>query len=37
LPDIWLADWLTGRSPIPAEYDGPLLRAMREAHGKAPP
>ncbi len=36
LPDTWLADWLTGRSPIPAEYDWPLLRAMRDAHGQSP-
>jgi antitoxin CptB len=36
LPDTWLADWLTGRAPIPAEYDWPLLRAMRDAHGQSP-
>jgi antitoxin CptB len=34
LPDPVLADWLTGRAPIPAEHDSPLLRAMREAKGK---
>jgi len=33
LPDPLLADWLTGRAPIPAEHDAPLLRAMREAKG----
>jgi antitoxin CptB len=33
LPDPLLADWLTGRSPIPPEHDAPLLRAMREASG----
>jgi antitoxin CptB len=26
LPDPDLADWLTGREPIPAEQDDPLLR-----------
>jgi antitoxin CptB len=31
LPDPWLADWLTGRLPIPAAYDQPMLRAMRDA------
>jgi antitoxin CptB len=30
LPDPDLADWLTGRRPLPAEA-GALLRAMREA------
>jgi antitoxin CptB len=33
LPDPWLAEWLTGRSPIPPEHDGPMLRAMRDARG----
>ena len=33
LPDPVLADWLTGRAPIPPEHDTPLLRAMREARG----
>jgi antitoxin CptB len=33
LPDPVLADWLTGRAPIAAEHDTPLLRAMREARG----
>ncbi len=31
LPDPALADWLTGRRPIPAEHDGPMLQAMRDA------
>jgi len=31
LPDADLADWLSGRKPIPAEHDHPLLRAMRAA------
>jgi antitoxin CptB len=31
LPDVDLADWLTGRLPIPPEQDSALLRAMREA------
>lgn len=34
LPDPDLADWLTGRRPIPAAADVPLLRAMREAAGR---
>ena len=31
LPDAVLADWLTGRQPIPQDADGPMLRAMRQA------
>lgn len=31
LPDPDLADWLTGRAPIPAEVATPLLRAMRDS------
>lgn len=31
LPDPDLADWISGRLPIPAEHDSPLLRAMRDA------
>ena len=31
LPDAMLADWLTGRQPIPEAVDGPMLRAMRDA------
>jgi antitoxin CptB len=30
-PDAALADWLTGRRPIPPEAETPMLRAMREA------
>ena len=37
LPDVDLADWLTGRRPIPAEHDSPMLRAMLDAaHRRAP-
>jgi antitoxin CptB len=28
LPDTDLADWLSGRSPIPPYADSPMLRAM---------
>ena len=31
IPDAVLADWLTGRQPIPAEADNSILRAMRQA------
>lgn len=31
LPDAALADWLTGRAPIPPESDTPMLRRMRDA------
>lgn len=31
LPDAALADWLTGRQPIPPEVDTPMLRAIRRA------
>lgn len=31
LPDAMLADWLTGRQPVPPEMDGPMLRAMVKA------
>ncbi len=31
LPDPLLADWLTGRAPIPPEADCPTVRAMRQA------
>jgi antitoxin CptB len=40
LPDPVLADWLTGRKPIPPEADRPILRAMRDAalaEGPSPP
>lgn len=30
LPDTDLADWLTGRVPIPSEEETPMLRRMRE-------
>ena len=33
-PDVDLAEWLTGRQPIPAEIDNPMLRRMRDAAGK---
>ena len=33
LPDVDLAEWLTGRQPIPAEMDSPMLRRMRDAAG----
>ncbi len=33
LPDVDLADWLTGRLPIPDEVDSAMLRAMLEAKG----
>lgn len=29
LPDAELGDWLTGRAPIPAVHDHPMLRAIR--------
>ena len=31
LPDPDLADWLTGRVPIPPEQDTPMLRRIRAA------
>ncbi|MBV9749796.1 MAG: succinate dehydrogenase assembly factor 2 [Acetobacteraceae bacterium] len=31
LPDVDLADWLTGRRAIPDELDSPMLRAIRKA------
>lgn len=34
LPDPDLADWLTGRAPIPAAVDCPMLRALKDAAGK---
>jgi antitoxin CptB len=30
-PETLLADWLTGREPIPDALDSPLTRAMRQA------
>jgi antitoxin CptB len=34
LPDTDLADWLTGRRPIPPDADSPMLRALRDAAGE---
>jgi antitoxin CptB len=34
LPDNDLADWLTGRHPIPPEADTKLLRRIRDAVGQ---
>ena len=31
LPDADLADWLTGRAPVPPTADSPMLRAIRDA------
>ena len=31
LPDVDLADWLTGRLPIPQAADSPMLQAIRAA------
>jgi antitoxin CptB len=30
MPDTDLADWLTGRAPIPPEEETPMLRRMRD-------
>lgn len=30
-PDAMLADWLTGRQPIPAEANSPMMQAVRQA------
>lgn len=30
MPDTDLADWLTGREPIPPEEETPMLRRMRD-------
>jgi antitoxin CptB len=30
IPDTLLADWLTGRVPVPPECETPMLRRMRE-------
>jgi antitoxin CptB len=30
-PDAELADWLTGRRPIPRHADSPMLRRIRQA------
>jgi antitoxin CptB len=34
LPDNDLADWLTGRSPIPLDGDTAMLRRIRDAAGR---
>lgn len=34
LPDVDLAEWLTGRGPIPPEHDTLMLRQMRAAAGQ---
>ena len=34
LPENDLADWLTGRLPIPSEMDTPLLRRIKAAAGQ---
>ena len=31
LPDVDLADWLTGRRPIPQDRDSPMLRRIELA------
>jgi antitoxin CptB len=31
LPDVELANWLTGRKPIPPELDSPMLRRIKDA------
>ena len=30
-PDVELANWLTGRKPIPPEVDSPMLRRIKDA------
>jgi len=30
MPDTILADWLTGREPIPTQEETPMLRRMRD-------
>jgi antitoxin CptB len=35
LPDVELANWLTGRKPIPLEVDSPMLRRIKGAAGEA--
>jgi antitoxin CptB len=34
LPDNDLADWLTGRLPIPSDADMPMLRRIRDEAGR---
>jgi antitoxin CptB len=33
MPDVDLTDWLTGRRPIPAESQGPLLLRIAAESG----
>ena len=35
LPDVDLADWLTGRRPMPADVRGPLLDRIAAESGKS--
>lgn len=37
LPEADLADWLTGRRPVPPEVDSPMLRALRASAHEASP
>jgi antitoxin CptB len=37
LPENDLADWLTGRLPIPAELDMPMLQRVRDAVSQSSP
>lgn len=37
LPDVALSDWLTGRRPIPAEFDSAMLRRIRAAAARDAP
>jgi antitoxin CptB len=34
--DVDLADWLSGRRPIPPEHDTPLLRRIQAEAGAGP-
>jgi antitoxin CptB len=34
MPDVDLADWLTGRRPVPGSETNPLLHRMRAAAGR---
>lgn len=35
LPDVDLFDWIAGRTPVPGEYDSPVLRRLiAEAGGQ---
>lgn len=31
LPDVDLADWLSGRRPVPDDRNSPMLRRMKDA------